>query len=90
MNWNYYLIGWIAIVAIGEFQFGYMMGELTLIKDALPCSYGYSSNSNSPITNIIGTLGPLGAAFGAVSAGYLSYKGRRKSLIFADIIVIVA
>jgi len=33
---NLYLLGWIIIVAMGEFQFGYMMGELTLIKDVLP------------------------------------------------------
>lgn len=33
---NYYLTGWLIIVAIGEIQFGYMMGELTLIQTSLP------------------------------------------------------
>lgn len=84
---NWYLLGWVFVLTIGEFQFGYAMGELNLLSDVMPCIYKLNH-----IDHMIGwaaAMVPAGAAVGAFLAGILSYYGRRTTILIANGFVIL-
>lgn len=87
---NYYLIGWVACVSLGMVQFGYMMGEFTLISDILPWIYNFQYGDINVIKSILTTVGPAGAFFGAIAAGPMSYRSRRFWLFFANYLVMIS
>lgn len=90
-KWNLYFLGWISTVAMAEIQFGYLIGEHSLIKDVLPWIYKFDGSKwMRGINGLVRAMGPFGAALGALIAGPLSYKGRRTCLLIANIIVIIS
>ena len=90
-KFNYSLLPWMGVIALGIFQFGYMMGELTLTMDSLVWIFGGETNqSDKGKYNFFSTIGPLMAVFGALAAGYMSYLGRRMCIMISDTLVIIA
>lgn len=89
-RFNSYLAGWIACVWLGMLQFGYMMGEFTLISDILPWIYNFENIKGNSVVSILATAGPIGAFFGAIAAGPMSYRGRRFWFFVANSLIIFA
>jgi MFS family permease len=89
-KFNFYLAGWIAWVWLGMVQFGYMMGEFTLISNLLPWIYNLDILRYNDVASILATAGPIGAFFGAIAAGLMSYRGRRFWLFFANSLIMIA
>jgi len=84
---NWYLISWVLTLAIGQLQFGYTMGELNLLQGSIKGIH--SSEVSKKNLYIANTMAPLGAAVGAFLTGILSYYGRRKWVIIANVLNII-
>ena len=95
---NYYLIIWIATISIGEFQFGYAMGELNIPNKFVNGQKWYTfllySNDEPAqkfnILMIVATsMVPIAAVFSSFLTGILSYYGRRNCIFIANAFIIV-
>ena len=85
---NTYLTYWVVVLAIGEFQFGYAMGELSLLTKALDALYGHGPyTGDKPFW--ANTMVPIGATLGSLLAGVISYYGRRTCIYVANGFVII-
>ena len=75
---------------LGSFLLSYNIGVFTSCQPSVSSALNWGDNSDTYIA-IMSSLVPLGALFGALSSGVLSKSsGRRRSIIIADLITILA
>ncbi|CAG9315744.1 unnamed protein product [Blepharisma stoltei] len=83
------VIGISFTASIGSFLFGYNIGVFNSMQPNVSASLDWGGDEKLYIS-IISTLMPFGALFGAIYGGQAAEKlGRRKSMIFSDILVII-
>lgn len=86
---NWYLLFWVLILAIGAFQFGYAMGELTLLRPSMDWIYDDQFIPVAVGASLANTMVPVGAVFSSIITGTLSYYGRRTCIYLANVFIIV-
>lgn len=75
---------------LGSFLSSYNIGLFTSSQPCVAASLGWGDDKDLIIA-VCSSLVPLGAMFGAISAGPISNRiGRRKNLILGDLIIIIA
>lgn len=88
-----YLNFWVFTVSLGMFQFGYAMLIMNPLLFTL-CSVFLNkecSRKNIILFNtLVTTAVPVGAFVGSNIAGWLVKKGRRKSLIYTNVLLVIS
>mmetsp|Transcript_5238 Transcript_5238/g.6216 ORF Transcript_5238/g.6216 Transcript_5238/m.6216 type:complete len:491 (+) Transcript_5238:21-1493(+) len=88
-----YLGPWMAVVAIGMFQFGFSIAMFNIFTKSLFLQYQHDDKEvisniddfNSAVTTII----PVGAVAGAFTGGILSNLGRRFAIFIVNAVIVV-
>ena len=83
-----YLILWVIVISLGMFQFGFAMLIMNpflgnLCNDNNYNCYGHTIFYKTAVTTAV----PLGAFFGSILGGWLVKFGRRKILLFTNLLL---
>lgn len=88
-----YLSIWMAIIALGMFNFGYGVGMYNNLTEVLFLQYKNKEmnviGSLSTFDSLVTTAYPLGAAFGSFTGGMIAALGRRNGLLITNVIVCI-
>ena len=81
------MILWILSLSIGEFLHGYSIGEMSINRDNIIEYSNLGHNEDTYFWAV--SMVPIGAAISSFLSGPLSYYGRRKCLLLANVILIL-
>ena len=88
---NLFVFGCVLTYVIGTLQYGYVVNENLVLERQFIHDYGWDTNSmKNYYMSIIYGFTSAGSCLGALVAGFTISSGRRKTLIWANLIGILA